>query len=52
MSSLTRYTHYRVESLMPKGVEHEKLKEAFGTIKDGVESLMPKGVEHRVCEII
>ena len=36
----------RVESLMPKGVEHEGIeRDAF--LAHGVESLMPKGVEHK-----
>ncbi len=35
----------RVESLMPKGVEHGKLRTP-SDIARCVESLMPKGVEH------
>ena len=36
----------RVESLMPKGVEHMWLKLSMSTWLIRVESLMPKGVEH------
>jgi len=47
-----RYNPYKglgdrcVESLMPKGVEHDRIDKGFGTCPCGVESLMPKGVEH------
>ena len=40
-----RGDHFRVESLMPKGVEHKYLPSSL-TILACVESLMPKGVEH------
>ncbi len=39
----------RVESLMPKGVEHGRGSIPFSA-SSSVESLMPKGVEHRVSE--
>ncbi len=35
----------RVESLMPKGVEHHRWRYLHTNLR-GVESLMPKGVEH------
>ena len=38
-----------VESLMPKGVEHNRLDEQSYLKQIGVESLMPKGVEHIKC---
>ena len=50
-----RYSPYkglsdrRVESLMPKGVEHRHVHQIIGNEVDSVESLMPKGVEHRTA---
>ncbi len=35
-----------VESLMPKGVEHNCEKSGDRVLVSSVESLMPKGVEH------
>ncbi len=35
-----------VESLMPKGVEHERIERDAFLAHASVESLMPKGVEH------
>ncbi len=40
-------THIGVESLMPKGVEHESFAISVTDRISSVESLMPKGVEHR-----
>ena len=44
---MLNYNPHGVESLMPKGVEHESTLSQQRYILECVESLMPKGVEHR-----
>ncbi len=41
------FLYSRVESLMPKGVEHLNPQSLDVRIGYSVESLMPKGVEHK-----
>ena len=44
--------HFSVDSLMPKGVEHQENVAIASIHASSVESLMPKGVEHwdRDCD--